>query len=79
MENDTVEKTVKSCYDLADNTAKPENYYQANKGKKRDLEYYKNLSEEEKLKKRSYANNRNKNMAEADREKRKKIYDKLLL
>ena len=35
MENDAVEKTVKSCYDLADNTAKPENYYQANKGKKK--------------------------------------------
>ena len=34
MENDAVEKTVKSCYDLADNTAKLENYYQANKGKK---------------------------------------------
>lgn len=48
-------------------------YYQSNKEKlqKRLQEYYINLSEQEKIKKRKYPNIRNKNMADTDREKKK--------
>ena len=51
MENDAVEKKVKYNYDFLDNKAK--NYYQANKEKiqKRLREYYRNLSNVEKIKK----------------------------
>ena len=38
---------------------------------KRSQENYRNLSEDEKIKKRNYANNRNKNMSHVDRERRK--------
>ena len=55
-------------------------YFQANieKLQKRSREYYRNLSEAEKIKKRNYTNIRTKNMSDADREK-KRIYAKLLL
>ena len=48
MENKTIEKIVKNNYDFVNKT---KNYYQAKKRKKqkRLREYYKNLSEEEKL------------------------------
>ena len=45
------------------------------KSKKRLRKYYGNISEEEKIKKRTYANIRNWNMSDADR-KRKKDYMK---
>ena len=53
---------------------KSRTYYKANKGKiqKRLREHYRNLSEDEKIKKkRNYASKRNKNMSGVDREKRK--------
>ena len=71
MENDSVEKTRKNNFDFVDNKAKT--CYQASEEKirKRSLEYYRKLSQDEKIKKKNYAKNRNKNMSDADREKRK--------
>ena len=49
-------------------------YYQTNKEKLQEGSqvYYRNLPEDEKIKKRNYANNRNKNMSDEEREKEKK-------
>ena len=46
---------------------------QGNKEKlqERSREYYRNLSENEKIKTRNYANNRNKNMSDEDIERKK--------
>ena len=65
---------------MNDKKTKAKIYFQANieKLQKRSREYYRNLSEAEKIKKRNYANIRTKNMSDADREK-KRIYAKLLL
>ena len=77
MENDTVEKLVKANYHFVDNKAKAKNYYQTNKEKlqKTLWEYNRNLSEDEKLKKRNYASSRYKNMSDIDNKERK-IYIK---
>ena len=47
---------------------KSKNYYQSNKEKlqKKSRVCYRNISEDEKIKKISYANIRNKNMSDAD-------------
>ena len=52
---------------------KAKNYYQCKKEKlkERSQEYYRNLPEDGKIKKRNYANNGNKNMAEKERERKK--------
>ena len=65
---------------MNDKKTKAKIYFQANieKLQKRSREYYRNLSEAEKTKKRNYTNIRTKNMSDADREK-KRIYAKLLL
>ena len=65
---------------MNDKKTKAKIYFQANieKLQKRSREYYRNLSEAEKIKKRNYTNIRTKNMSNADREK-KRIYAKLLL
>ena len=65
---------------MNDKETKAKIYFQANieKLQKRSREYYRNLSEAEKIKKRNYTNIRTKNMSDADREK-KRIYAKLLL
>ena len=57
---------------MEDKKTKAKNYFQANIGKlqKRSREYYRNLSEAEKIKKRNYTNIRTKNMSDADREKK---------
>ena len=49
------------------------NYYQPNEEKlqKRLREFYRNLSEDAKIKKRNIANNRNKNMTDEARESKK--------
>ena len=54
---------------------KSKNYYQSNKEKlqERSREYYRNLSEDERIKKGNYASTRNKNSSEADREIKKNI------
>ena len=65
---------------MNDKKTKAKIYFQANieKLQKRSREYYRNLSEAEKIKKRNYTNIRTTNMSDADREK-KRIYAKLLL
>ena len=65
---------------MNDKKTKAKIYFQANieKLQKRSREYYRNLSEAEKIKKRNYTNIRTKNMSDADREK-KRTYAKLLL
>ena len=52
---------------------KAKKYNQVNKEKlqKRTQEYYKYLSEDEKINKRSYVNIRNKKMSDVDRERKK--------
>ena len=54
-------------------------FFQANKEKlqKSSREYHRNLSEDEKIKNRNYANIRNKNKSETDRERKKSIRKKL--
>ena len=46
---------------MKDNKTKTKKYYEINKEKlqQRSQKYYKNLPEDEKIKKRNYANNRN--------------------
>ena len=65
---------------MNDKKTKAKIYFQANieKLQKRSREYYRNLYEAEKIKKRNYTNIRTKTMSDADREK-KRIYAKLLL
>ena len=75
MENDTVEKNIKRIIILV--TIKRKKIRKAEKStkqkiQKRSREYYKNFSENEKISKRSYGNNRNKNMTDTGEEKRKK-------
>ena len=51
--------------------ARARNWYQPNKGKlrKTSCKYYRNLSEDEKIKKKKhFANTKNKNMPDKDRE-----------
>lgn len=57
---------------MEDKKTKPKNYFQANieNLQKRSREYYGNISETEKIKKRNYTNVRTKNMSDADREKK---------
>ena len=68
-----VEKTVKNNYDFLDNKSKAENHYQVCKEKlqKRSRKCYRNFSEDEKTEKGNYVNNRNKNMMEVYRQRRK--------
>ena len=75
MENDTVEKNIKRIIILV--TIKRKKIRKAEKStkqkiQKRSREYYKNFSENEKISKRSYGNNRNKNMTDTGKKKRKK-------
>ena len=69
----------KKNYNFGDNKAKktPEKQKsrQSRKYKQRSQEYYKNFSEDEKISKRSYGNNRNKNITDAGKKKRKKYIE----
>ena len=77
MVNDAVQEAVKKDYYFVHNTANVKSYRQENQKKQKTnqnkkektREYYENLSEDEKIKKMNYANNRNKNMMKANREK----------
>ena len=73
MVNDAVQEAVKKGYYFVHNRAnvksqRQENQKNQNK-KKKSREYYRNLSEDETIKKMNYVNNRNKNMMQANREK----------
>ena len=65
---------------MNDKKTKAKIYFQANieKLQKRSREYYRNLSEAEKIKKRNYTNIRTKK-CQTQIEKKKRIYAKLLL
>ena len=69
----------KKNYNFGDNKAKKiaekQKSRQSRKYKKRSREYYKNFSEDEKISKRSYGNNRNKNITDAGKKKRKKYIE----
>ena len=75
MENDSSEKTIKKDYDFADTKGKAKKYYRANKEKiqRRSREYYRNFSEDAKIKIRNYENSRNENMIDVYKEKKNKI------
>ena len=75
MQNETIEKTVKSNYDFFN---KVKIYYQAKKkkNKKRSQEYYRNLSEEEKIKKEIMLTWQIKRFQR--KRKKKRIYEKVL-
>ena len=61
--------------------SKAKYYYRVNKEElgKRSREYYGKISVDDKIKKWNYANIRNKNMSDGDRETKKRMYARLLL